>query len=428
MKTRERFPELDLLRFLAACAVMLFHYTWRGPAQHVWPASFPMLGQIFRYGDLGVNVFFILSGFVILLTAYDKNALSFSIARFIRLYPAYWICLTLTTIAILLAGNSAPRLTPHQYLANLTMAHSYFGVRDVSGVYWTLAIELKFYFLIFVILAFRQARRIRYWLGLWLAASIFLSFQAPHGVARFFLFPEWSSYFIAGATFFLIYRHGPSFYKLFLLIVCYGLSICYATDLLPLGGPTLSFQLSSSVLVSLVTAFYLVFLWIALRPRSAASSKQPETSNHPAIAPGRGSRFLCLLGLITYPLYLIHQDIGYILLHSAPPKLNQYLVLGTVCCAAIGLAWLIHVGPEKWLARRLRVLLAGANKFGSLATRAVERARRLPSRLRTTPCNPVVPLIATSAISPVAPPPSPILHTDSPGPSSIQGTSVISEP
>src|SRR5678809_520447 len=72
MNFRTRFPELDLLRFLAAGAVMLFHYTYLGPKNHEWSASFPALSEIFKYGYLGVDVFFILSGFVILLTAYEN--------------------------------------------------------------------------------------------------------------------------------------------------------------------------------------------------------------------------------------------------------------------------------------------------------------------------------------------------------------------
>src|SRR5437763_8186172 len=115
VNSRVRFPELDLLRFLAACAVMLFHYTFRGPQIHAWPASFLLLSQIFRYGYLGVNVFFILSGFVILLTAYEKDALAFTIARIVRLYPAYWLCVTLTTVAIIMCGNIGGIVTLGQY-------------------------------------------------------------------------------------------------------------------------------------------------------------------------------------------------------------------------------------------------------------------------------------------------------------------------
>src|SRR5690242_11577590 len=114
MNSRTRFPELDLLRFLAACGVMLFHYTYRAPQQHLCPVSFPILGEIFKYGYLGVDIFFILSGFVILLTAYDKDAIGFTIARMVRLYPAYWTCVTVTAIVLVAAGTNRDPVTLRQ--------------------------------------------------------------------------------------------------------------------------------------------------------------------------------------------------------------------------------------------------------------------------------------------------------------------------
>lgn len=339
MSHRVRFPELDLLRFVAACAVMLFHYTFRGPADGAWNASFPLLDQVSRYGYLGVQVFFILSGFVILLTAYEKNAVGFGIARFVRLYPAYWICVTLTTLVIVIAGG--PRhISLRQYLANLTMIHGYFGITDVSGVYWTLAVELKFYFLIFLVLVFRMVHRLSYLLGAWLCVSILLSLKAPHGIANFFLFPEWSSYFIAGSMLFLIHRQGVSAYKLALVSGCYAVSIAYAIGFLPLGAGALESGTSKPVLVGLITVFYLVFIGIALRKRS------PTTAD----------RFYAI-GLLTYPLYLIHQDVGYVLLRSAPAALNPYLLLLTIIAVMISLAWLLTFGPERWLAARLKIVL-----------------------------------------------------------------------
>src|SRR5690349_19102612 len=221
MNNRTRFPELDLMRFLAACGVMLFHYTFLGPQNHSWSGSFPFLGQICKYGYLGVEVFFILSGFVILLTAYDKDAVGFTVARMVRLYPAYWICVTLTAVAIVLAGANRNPITLREYFANLTMAQGFVGIRDVSGVYWTLEVELQFYFLIFLVLLIGQIRRLGALLGMWLFASMVLGLREPRGITHFFLFPEWSSYFIAGAMLFLIHREGPSAYKLSVVGGCY---------------------------------------------------------------------------------------------------------------------------------------------------------------------------------------------------------------
>ncbi len=382
MNSRARFPELDLLRFIAACGVMVFHYTYFGPRNHILPVSYPVLGQIGKYGFLGVDVFFILSGFVILLTAYEKDAIAFTVARMVRLYPAYWICVTLTAAAIVVTRSLPATVTPFQYLANLTMVHGFFGIRDVSGVYWTLSVEIQFYFLIFVVLLFGQARRIGYLLGLWLLASIILSLQEPHGIVRFFLFPQWSSYFVAGAMLFLIHREGPSLYKLSVVGACYVLSVAYAINLLPFGAGRLETDFSAPVIASALAISYATFLAIALRPRAGGailSVANPQryswlrtrigqiVAQKPAecgvqAAPHRPTartlpNVIKLVGLITYPLYLLHQDIGYIVLRSAP-GLNPLLLLIIVMAAMIVLAWVVHIGPEKWLASGLKWLLA----------------------------------------------------------------------
>jgi peptidoglycan/LPS O-acetylase OafA/YrhL len=364
MNSRTRFPELDLMRFLAACGVMLFHYTYLGPQNHIWSGSFPVLSQIFKYGYLGVNVFFILSGFVILLTAYDKDAVGFTVARMVRLYPAYWICVTLTALAIVLTGTNHNPITLRQYVANLTMVHGFAGIRDVSGVYWTLAVELQFYFLIFLVLLIGQIRRLGGLLGMWLFASIVLSIREPHGMAHFFLFPEWSSYFIAGAMLFLIHREGPSRYKLSVVGGCYILSTAYAIRLLPFGGDKLEAGFSAPIIASFLAVAYAAFIFIALRRRV-----------------GGGSNPFYILGLITYPLYLLHQDLGFILLRSGP-SLNRVVLLCAVMVAMIVLAWVVHIGPEKWLASKLKSALSRPEKAAvSIHSLLVERLTG--SNLRT---------------------------------------------
>ena len=227
MNTRARFPELDLLRFLAACAVMLFHYTYLGPRTHVCPASLPILGEIFKYGYLGVNVFFILSGFVILLTAYEKDAIAFTIARMVRLYPAYWICVTLTAVVIVLTGTKHNPITVSEYLANLTMVHSFLGIEDVSGVYWTLAVELQFYLLIFLVLAVGQIRRTSYFLGLWLLASIVLSLRPPQGIAHFFITGKGAYHIVGRITIIVLQVIDSPFRKSFSVLLLKIITPCY---------------------------------------------------------------------------------------------------------------------------------------------------------------------------------------------------------
>ena len=87
-KKNLRLLELDALRGLAALAVVLFHYTvyYGKTVDH---ADNPWFR--FSYGHYGVMLFFMISGFVILMTLdRTKTVWDFAVARFCRLYPVYW--------------------------------------------------------------------------------------------------------------------------------------------------------------------------------------------------------------------------------------------------------------------------------------------------------------------------------------------------
>lgn len=84
----DRLVEVDALRGVAALAVVLFHYTTRF-TDLFQPGVPPAVS--FPGGHYGVNLFFIISGFVIFMTL-EKTArpLDFVVSRFSRLFPAYW--------------------------------------------------------------------------------------------------------------------------------------------------------------------------------------------------------------------------------------------------------------------------------------------------------------------------------------------------
>ena len=96
-KASIRFYEIDLLRFLAALSVVFYHYTYRGFTQGNYsPLEFPEIGRVTRYGYLGVELFFIISGYAVLLSAQGKTVRQFFLSRITRLYPAFWVACTLT--------------------------------------------------------------------------------------------------------------------------------------------------------------------------------------------------------------------------------------------------------------------------------------------------------------------------------------------
>ena len=97
-----RIIELDALRGLAAMSVVLFHFTTR--YEELFGRANP-LPLNFGWGDFGVDLFFMLSGFVILMTLErTSHSLKFAWGRFTRLYPAYWAAVALTFGAVAVFG------------------------------------------------------------------------------------------------------------------------------------------------------------------------------------------------------------------------------------------------------------------------------------------------------------------------------------
>lgn len=130
-----RLDWVDGLRGLAAIIVVFHHYFW------LHTPGFSILSKILDPGALGVAVFFHISGYVIPFSIRGRSGgsvSSFAISRFFRLYPAYWVSLVLAGIVY---GGSLRLLA-----ANATMMQRFIGFPDLVGVYWTLAVELLFYF------------------------------------------------------------------------------------------------------------------------------------------------------------------------------------------------------------------------------------------------------------------------------------------
>lgn len=82
MSSVSRQPELDVLRGAAAMAVVMFHYFYKGPSEGwIGVQQSAALSAISAYGYLGVHLFFMISGYVIMMTA---QAATFSPVRRIQ--------------------------------------------------------------------------------------------------------------------------------------------------------------------------------------------------------------------------------------------------------------------------------------------------------------------------------------------------------
>ncbi len=342
--SRLRVAEIDLLRFLAAAMVVLFHYTFRGHAAggHS-PLAFPELVDVTKYAHMGVALFFMVSGFVILMSASSGSLRKFFVSRVVRLYPAFWVCCTLTFLAIWLAGAPHYSATFTQYLVNMTMLNEFVGVRHIDGVYWTLAIEIKFYAGIALLIMFKRMRQIELFLAIWLVASVALEFVTIDRLHSL-LIASYAPYFIAGGVCFLIYINGASWFRWLLLIGAWGAAV--GKEILFARSFEIRYQtqMSDAIIVCLVSVFFVVMLLIALRRTGWVS----QVNWLP-------------LGVLTYPLYLIHQIVGYIVFNHAVDyagaSLNRYVLVGATIAFMLVLAYMIHVLIEKRWAPRLKMLL-----------------------------------------------------------------------
>jgi peptidoglycan/LPS O-acetylase OafA/YrhL len=159
MTWNSQYKSLDHWRGLAALWVMMFHgfgttfQTQLHPVLEVFKA-------IAAPGWLGVNLFFVISGYCIVSSAYrstlkDSNPVTFLKNRFWRLVPTYWIAffcaIALNIISSPFNKVSLSSLVPMSWqvwLGNLLLIQPYLNIPGYVVVYWSLAAEIGFYLIV----------------------------------------------------------------------------------------------------------------------------------------------------------------------------------------------------------------------------------------------------------------------------------------
>lgn len=349
MPHRHRLDTLDLLRALACAMVVAFHYLFRGQAggwlQDAPPAWLSILA---RHGHLGVPLFFMISGFVIFMSAEGASLRAFAASRVARLYPALWVAAPLTALVALAGQVQDFHVTPGQLLANLTLLPQWFGVPYVDGVYWSLAVELQFYLLVALALVARQLDTIEPWLGVWLLLALLDDLRPMYALERW-LVVAWAPFFVAGVCCNLLHRRGASAMRWGLLAASYGLALVAVTtrhELTIAPGPAHPADLP--VAITLVSLFFLLLLLIALRRWQL---------------PAAAGAWVAVGSALTYPVYLLHQNIGYVLIELPAWAGWPFLLRAIVVTLFVGgLAWTVHVLVERRLGPRLRAWVNGARR------------------------------------------------------------------
>lgn len=327
-----RLVALDLIRFFAAMSVVFYHYTARDGFQ-----EFSSLANFTKFGYLGVPLFFLISGYVIALSAKNRTAMEFAISRFVRLYPAFWCGIAFT---VLVTGYFAGvKFEPTTILANATMLNDYIDIANIDGVYWTLQAELKFYACMFLLVFFGVFERYKIWLTLWVAITIsFLLIGQPFFMG-WFISPYYSSFFIGGIAFYLLHSQGKNFYNICVLFVSVIISsiMAYQQTESYFTEPTELERISAMIITC---CFYLIFWWLITGRLTL-----------------KGRKIYITLGALTYPLYLIHGYAGMVIIDYYRFSYSDTFIVFMTIVAMLFVAWLIHILIEKKVSTPIKVFL-----------------------------------------------------------------------
>lgn len=338
-----RLSHIDGLRGVAILGVMLFHAYAR------WPTVVPFGGRYasfppFLYGWVGVPLFFLISGFVILMTLERSDGLAnFLYRRWLRLFPAMFFCslfVFFTSPFFSERPGGAPdwwSLLPGLTFIQPAIWSQVIGdVSPIEGAFWTIFIEVKFYIVfgaLFFLLGMRRAVLAVVAIHL-VSAGLGLANLPDEGVfhviARLNDLLDGRSFgwFAAGALFYL-HARDPDHRKLALAV---GMALVAVASIPNVGS-------DGKVAALLVIALFVAGVTVA--PLRALL----------------GSRFLIFLGFVSYPLYLMHENMMISLvvkLGAALPWLSGLLLPVLSAVPIIAVSWLVAKYVEPWIRARLR--------------------------------------------------------------------------
>ncbi len=329
----ERLAELDALRGVAAFIVMCFHYTTQYGVDfgHVVEPAVSM-----PFGRYGVQLFFVISGFVIFLTLSRSRSLwDFAANRFSRLYPPYWVCMGLTLAALSLIPLPGLEITSGQALMNLTMLQYWLQTPAVDSVYWTLSVELAFYAFVSGLYLIGWLSKVERWMTLWLLMIFAVRWADLHGIhisplIRTAAMLDHGHFFFAGVLFYLMKTDGFTLPRWLLLLACM-VAAWFVRDV----PHALALAAASLLFLAFITGR---LRWIVVAP-------------------------LVFLGDISYPLYLLHQNIGYAIIsrmEKAGLTSEAWLILPVI------VALLLAIGVNRMVEKPARETLRRLWKGSSL--------------------------------------------------------------
>jgi len=298
---KRRNVVLDIMRGVAALLIVLFHFTWHYNATAETDSARLGIEWGVWFGYAAVITFFMLSGFLsarlVLSDGGDRKR--YIKGRLRRFYPVFWICMTITVVVLALFYQEKA-LSIGEWAVNLTMVSRLFGVQYADGAYWSMQYELIFCLYVLVLMSVKDKRRVMRFLCLWMLVAIALNClpegesmpKAVRRVVKILDYAVMSHYchcFVAGiAIRALMQKHAVP-------TAATALMLATANSLAHTG-------LSSPEFVFFIVTAVLLFLSEKLNQR---------VPRHWYVV-----RAICYVAGISYPLYLLHEMLGFSIFHQ----------------------------------------------------------------------------------------------------------------
>jgi len=320
------------VRGIAASFVVFHHWHYFLLTSSLLSASNKhYLTILFSHGNWSVDLFFVLSGFLLSLTSYDEfkdgitktNYYNFIIKRFCRVYPIY-IALTFCYLIAetLFTHNKISTLTT---LVNLTLFQSLFNIKNINPLAWSLSVEWVIYFLLpFMFFLFDKIKGVRmrifvlYTLAICSILFITNSLAGPFYSNQNFSFNNIfllnQNYVSAIITGYYPVLRGVSSYLLG--IATFGLLNSGRLNSLPnpvfylISIIQLILLFSTNLLANIAFILLIPFMLIGL------------TRNYSLLSKFFSTKPIYILGEISFSLYLLH----YVFVMSVSPRLENLLI------------------------------------------------------------------------------------------------------
>ncbi|QKD04351.1 acyltransferase family protein [Mesorhizobium loti] len=325
-----RYEAIDALRAIAVMLVLIFHYTSRFPPDYI---RFDHQMELPWPGVVGVFLFFIISGYCIAMTAERAGTVwMFWLRRFTRLEPALIACIAITLVVVAALGLPGREVSALDGLKNASWVALFVPTPLVDGAYWSLLEEAKFYFVFGLIFYLWPNRVLALFTGFTVLGAIaqFSGLWRDHqaliypfkGIATPYFFFPYSLFFLMG----IAARRSTRAVQ---MVVMAG---CLVAVIKLWGGSAFSaWVMALSILGVIGVQLRDIKIW----------------------------RGVSYIGLISYPLYLLHQNVGVAVIRWLAPWIGSpYLRIGTAFCIVVAVAAFVAWAVEHRFRRRIEIYAA----------------------------------------------------------------------